>query len=69
MVRRVRYRHLVDGVIVETDAVVCRPDEWTDQPESQSEEWSIHTFGRRLLVALRAPLAAIAAKPSHIHWR
>ena len=36
---RMRFRHLEDGEIRESDLIVCLPSEWDDAPERQQAEW------------------------------
>ena len=37
---RVRFRHKECGEILESDLIICHPDEWQDAPERHQEEWS-----------------------------
>ncbi len=37
---KVRFRHNENGQIVETDLVICRPEEWAERPESRDQAWA-----------------------------
>ena len=36
---RLRFRHLEDGEIRESDLIICLPSEWSDAPERHQPEW------------------------------
>lgn len=54
--RKIRFRHLVHGEVVEVDVILCRRDRWADQPESSDPAWGSAEVGRRLILAVRAPV-------------
>jgi len=37
---RIRFRHSVGAKVVESDLVICLPDEWKETPESKQRDWS-----------------------------
>ena len=69
MTRHIRFRHLVEGQLVETDAVfgVARDaaGAWRGMAESSDPRWVVWTC-RRLFLALRAPSGLPAPLGSHI---
>ena len=37
---RIRFRHTTGDEVIETDLIVCLPDEWEEKPESKQQTWS-----------------------------
>jgi hypothetical protein len=57
--RKIRFRHLVHGEVVETDVILCRRDRWAEQPEFKNPAWGAVNVGRRLVLAVQAPVLDI----------
>jgi len=55
MVRRIRFRHVEGGEVIESDLIQCKPEEWAGLPESHDPSWSTW-IDERSVFALRLPL-------------
>ncbi len=51
---RVVFRHLHNGVVLETDLITAKINEWAQSPESTDPTWSVVLSGRSVR-ALRLP--------------
>jgi len=48
MMKRIRFRHIFDGEIIETDLLILRPDQGEEIPGEDKSEWSCCQIGRYL---------------------
>ena len=37
---RIRFRHTMCNEVIESDLVICDPDEWKETAESKQDDWS-----------------------------
>lgn len=59
----VRFRHVFEGEIVETDVVTCTRTEWDESPKSKEKAWSVVNLRRGRIQAVQLLLPASAVKP------
>ena len=61
---RIRFRHIFDGEIVETDVITCSRDQWAARPESRDKSWSVVNLPRARVQAVQLCLPVNAFKPT-----
>ena len=64
------FRHVADGVVIESDLIVCSIEEWEGSDKAGNEEWSVLRLGfevRALRIrGIPAILGGIAASTANL---
>jgi hypothetical protein len=61
---RIRFRHIFDGEVVETDVITCSQQHWANRPESHDKSWSVAKLPRSRVQAVQLCLPVKTFKPT-----